>query len=148
MLDTSLTYSLYIRCFSYNSVIIGDDCMFSWNITLRTSDGHSIFDVNTRKNINSTKEISEQQKIIIGDHVWVGMETLILYNTVIGNGSVIGARSLVKGKIPNNCTAAGSPARVLRRNIAWARKNGSDNILDCGEEYINLTEDTDLNAME
>ena len=122
-------------------IIIGDDCMFSWNVSLISNDGHSIFDVKTGENINSTSEINKKKKIIIGDHVWIGMGSKILYGTEIGNGSIIGAGSLVKSKIPNNCIASGIPAKVIRRDIAWSRNNGSDNILDCGEEYINFTEE-------
>ena len=65
----------------------------------------------------------------------------ILYNTEIGDGSIIGAMSLVKGKIPNNCIAAGNPAKVIKRNVAWSRNEGADNIIDCGEDYINYTEE-------
>jgi acetyltransferase-like isoleucine patch superfamily enzyme len=122
------------------SLTIGDDCMFAHDVELRNADGHSIFDVVTGKNINSTPEINSLRKIEIGRHVWVGARVFILYNTVIGDGAVIGAESLVKGYVPNNSIAAGTPARVIRENIAWAKKFGSDNILDCGEEYINLTE--------
>lgn len=124
----------------YTSVCFGNDCIFSYDILLRSQDGHSIFDVRTGENINSTPEINQNRKIVIGNHVWVGMRATILYNTEIGDGSIIGAGSLVKGKIPNNCIAAGVPARVVRRDVAWSRNNCSDNILDCGEEYIHLTD--------
>ena len=50
--------------------------------------------------------------------------------------------SLVKSKIPNNCIAAGSPARVVRRDIAWSMNDGAADISDCGEEYVNLTEES------
>ena len=120
---------------------IGNDCMFSSNIILRSNDGHAIFDVKTKKNINSTKKISKQRKIIIGDHVWIGAYASILYNTQIGSGSIIGEKSLVKSIIPNNCIAAGVPARIIRKDVAWSREFSSENISDCGEGYINFTED-------
>ncbi len=135
------TVGLNIYIFRYTSVQIGKDCMFASDITLWTYDHHPIFDVRTGKNINSTVDILKEKKILIGDHVWIGIDAFILYNSVIGNGSVIGARSLVKGKIPNNCVAAGSPARVIRRDIAWSKKMYSEDIMDCGENYINLTEE-------
>ncbi len=64
-----------------------------------------------------------------------------MYNTQIGNGSIIGAMSLVKSIIPNNCIAAGIPARVIRKNIAWSRKEGAENIDECGKENINYTKE-------
>ena len=122
-------------------IYIGNDCMFSYNTALLSNDGHSIFDIKTKKNINSTKEISQNRKIIIGNHVWVGFGVSILYGTEIGSGSIVGAGSLVKSVIPNNCIATGVPARVIRRDVAWSRNNCSENISDCGEGYINFTED-------
>jgi acetyltransferase-like isoleucine patch superfamily enzyme len=121
------------------ALTIGDDCMFSINVEVRNCDGHAIFDVVSGKNINSTPEINRSRKVEIGRHVWIGSGVFILYNTVIGDGAVIGAKSLVKGYVPNNSIAAGTPARVIRENIAWARKFVTEDILDCGEEYINLT---------
>lgn len=133
--------NLCVRQSGKSYISIGNDCMFSYDIELRGSDGHSIFDVVERKNINSTEEIRKRDRIIIGNHVWVGMRSLILYNTEVGDGSIIGANSLVKSRIPNNCIAAGIPAKVIRKNICWSRKNGSEDIMDCGEEYINLTDE-------
>jgi len=124
---------------NFTSIAIGNDCMFSYEVIMRSNDGHTIFDVDTGKNINSTRNISQGQKIVIGNHVWVGARTLILYGARIGDGSIIGANSLVKKVIPNNCIAAGIPAKVIRKNIAWSRKNCAENISDCGMEYIHAT---------
>lgn len=119
--------------------VIGEDCMFSYGIYLFTNDGHSIFDIKTGANINSTREISAKRKIIIGNHVWIGMRVNILGNAEIGDGSIIGASSMAKGIIPNNCIAAGTPIRVIKTDIAWSRKNMAENIIECGEENIHLT---------
>lgn len=127
---------------SGTNILIGDDCVMSYNITMYSSDLHSIFDVVTGENINSNDEIKKERKIVIGNHVWLGVHVTVLYNTQIGDGSVIGAMSLVKSKIPNNCIAAGSPARVVRRDIAWSMNDGAADISDCGEEYVNLTEES------
>lgn len=118
---------------------IGNDCMFSYGISLFTNDLHSIFDVNSGCNINSTEYLCKQRYVKIGDHVWVGMRSTILYNTVIGNGSIIGANSLCKKPFPNNCIIAGNPAKIIKKDIAWSRKNNSNNIEDCGEVYIKET---------
>ena len=123
-----------------NSLVeIGNDCMISYNVNIRTNDGHSIFDIHTGKNINSTDEICKKRKVKIGDHVWIGMNTLVMYGADIESGSIVGAMSLVRSKIPNNCIAAGIPAKVIRKDIAWSRNNNSSDINECGEEYIHLT---------
>ena len=123
------------------SVTVGRYCTFSYGVSLMSQDGHSIFDVRTGENINSTKEISASRSIVIGDHVWIGLDVSVLYRTNIGNGSIIGANSVVKGNIPNNCIAVGSPVKVIRRDIAWSQINASLDINMCGADFIALTED-------
>lgn len=124
----------------YTSLQIGDDCMFSHEAAIYTNDRHGIFDVASEENINSTPEENASRKIVIGNHVWIGFRTMILYKTVIGNGSIIGAYSLVKNEFPNNCMAAGIPAKVIRHDVSWSRESGRDDIAACGMEYVNMTE--------
>lgn len=52
-------------------------------------------------------------KVKIGNNVFVGMNTVILKGVTIGNNVIIGAGSLVNKDIPDNCVAAGNPARVI-----------------------------------
>lgn len=120
--DFSIEFGFFISACKGTEIMIGDDCMFSHNVLMLSNDGHSIFNLKTGENINTTDEINKKRKIIIGNHVWVGTRTTILYNTVIGDGSIIGAASLVKSKIPNNCIAAGTPAKVRRTDMAWTRE--------------------------
>ena len=138
--DFSIGYQYNFVLYEQTSIFIGEDCMFSYDIYLRSNDGHSIFDIKTGKNINTTNDISKSRKIIIGNHVWIGMRSTILYNSIIGDGTIIGASSLVKGTIPNNCIAAGVAAKVIKTDIAWSRKLSTEDILECGKEYIRLTE--------
>jgi acetyltransferase-like isoleucine patch superfamily enzyme len=97
------------------TVSFGDDCMLASENQFRADDGHPIFDVFTGKRVNLSTSIR------VGSHVWIGARAVLLAGAEIGDGSVIGFGSIVTKKIPNNCIAAGSPARVVRRNIAWER---------------------------
>src|SRR5699024_3153241 len=105
----------YISAAEHCSVSIGKDCMFATGNEIRADDAHPIFDVATGARINVSRSI------LIGDHVWLGARAVVLGGSRIGSGSAIGFGSLVKGNIPNNCVAAGSPARVIRENTAWER---------------------------
>ncbi len=49
----------------------------------------------------------------VGNNVFIGMKTTILKGVNIGNNVIIGANSLVNKDIPDNCVAAGNPAKVL-----------------------------------
>ena len=122
-------------------VVIGKDCMFSFEVDLWAGDGHSIFDVHSRKNINGNMNISPSTKdmLVIGDHVWVGKQAFIMHGTNIGNGSIVGARSFVKGVFSNNCSIAGNPAVKIKENIAWSRDGMATDINHCGEKFVALT---------
>lgn len=95
---------------------IGDNCMFSRGILIRTSDAHSLYHNEKKELLNPDSDIE------IGNHVWVGQDVTILKNTKIGNNCVIGAGSLVnKNFIENNVVIAGNPAKIVKYDINWDR---------------------------
>ena len=96
------------------NVIIGGDCLFSYEVSLRVADVHLIYDTKTKERLNYSKSI------YIGDHVWLGQNALILKGTQIGSGSIIGANSVLSNKkVPSNTTFAGSPARLTKEDTFW-----------------------------
>lgn len=97
-------------------VIIGEDCMFSNGIMIRTNDAHGIYDVESGALVNRSGSIA------IGKHVWLAQGVLVGRHSRIGDHCVIGAKSFVQKKdIPAHCVAAGSPAKVVKRGITWDR---------------------------
>lgn len=97
-----------------HQLLIGDNVLTAVDTVIRTSDGHSLIDGATGYPIN------EPQDVIIGDRCWIGTRCVLLKGTVLPNGCVVGACSLVKGKfVEENLLIAGTPARILRRGIAW-----------------------------
>ena len=106
-----------------NYIIIGEDCMFALNTCILASDFHSIIDCKSGKRINTQKGVK------LNNHIWVATNALILKNTSVGSNTVIGAGSIVSGNLPNNCIVCGIPAKVVKKNINWAREllnNDSD----------------------
>lgn len=51
---------------------------------------------------------------IIGNNVSLGASVTIIGNVKIGNNVIIGAGSVVVKDIPDDCIAAGNPAKVIR----------------------------------
>lgn len=113
--NVSTTKTCTITAVEGATVTIGDDVMIASENELRTDDAHPIFDVTTGQRINPAQDIT------IGNHVWIAKRAVLLGGASIGDGSVLGFGSILKGRVPNNCVAAGTPARVVRENIAWER---------------------------
>lgn len=98
-------------------VIIGDDCMFAFNITIRTGDFHTIVERGTCKVLNYNADV------VFGNHVWVASDVLICKNVRIADNSVVGARSVVTRHFDEpNVIIAGVPAKIVKRNINWDRR--------------------------
>ena len=96
------------------SVQIGADCQIAVDVTIRTSDGHSIIDNKSGKRINSA------MNILISNRCWLGESVKILKGAIIDSDCVIGAASIVtKGHYEGNCVYAGSPSKLIRKNIRW-----------------------------
>lgn len=136
---TSIGHSFNVLCPKNTEIIIGEDCLFSWNLTVVSNDGHTIFDVKKNKAVN-VSDNNETRRVEIGNHVWIGANCTILYETYIGEGCIVGASSLVKGKYPNNCMISGMVAKVVKLDVAWSFNDGEKDISACGE-FANLTEE-------
>lgn len=111
-------------CFILNNVagkniIIGDECLFSEGIHIRTGDGHAMFDVNSNEVFNITT-----QDVVIGSHVWVGRNVYFGKGSGVGDNSVVGYGSIVTKKHNySNVALAGNPAKIIKHNISWTKKS-------------------------
>ncbi|MFT4066432.1 acyltransferase [Paraburkholderia sp.] len=95
---------------------IGSDCMLSSNIIFRATDGHAMFDLETRELLNRSRPI------IIGDNCWIGSEALFMKGAIIANNSIVGTRALVASRFDEkNVVIAGVPGKIVKRNCGWSR---------------------------
>lgn len=53
--------------------------------------------------------------VTIGRHVFIGARAVVLKGVSIGDHAIIGAGAVVTRDVPAGCTAAGNPARLIRR---------------------------------
>jgi acetyltransferase-like isoleucine patch superfamily enzyme len=114
--------NVYFHTMEKTKIEIGYDCMLSGNITIRTTDGHSI--------INQKGErINIPQNINIGSHVWIGMNCTLLKGTNIEKGCIVGANSVVTKHFRGSYKIiAGNPAKVVnsKEEFDWKREKGFD----------------------
>lgn len=113
---TTIAGFTHLACIEGTKIIIGEDCMFSQNITFRTGDSHSIVDEKGNR-INPSKDIW------VGNHVWVGNTVIVTKGSVVADNSIIGTGAIVtKAFEKPNVIVAGSPAKIVKENINWLRE--------------------------
>ena len=101
--------------------IIEKDCMFSTNVIISIDSDESKISPTFLE--DNKKFIGEELKrnVHLGEHVWIGYDVIILSGSYVGSSSVIGARSMTNTSYPNNCIIVGAPARIIKKDISWAR---------------------------
>jgi acetyltransferase-like isoleucine patch superfamily enzyme len=102
---------------SGSQVVIGMDCMFAYDIDLRTGDSHSIIDTKTNRRVNFAGDIC------IGDHVWVAPHCSILKGVEIKRNCIVATRSVItKSFDQEGVIIGGNPSKILKENITWDRR--------------------------
>jgi len=99
---------------------IGNDCMFSREIVLRTGESpHLIFNSVTEEYLDQSDGVS------IGNHVWVGERAYITKKAEISDNSIVAACAVVTKKFSAcNVAIGGNPARIIKEGIRWERNHG------------------------
>lgn len=87
-------------------LIIGDDCLFSYGVTVRTTDAHPIIDRHTQEQVNIPG-----RGVLIEPHVWIGQNVSILKDVCLGACSIIALGSVVLKDAPRRSLVSGVPAR-------------------------------------
>ncbi|MBR6676217.1 MAG: serine O-acetyltransferase [Clostridia bacterium] len=80
------------------TAIIGDNCTLYQGVTL-----------------GGTGKDTGKRHPTLGDNVMVGAGAKVLGNFTVGSGAKIAAGAVVLGPVPENCTAVGIPAHVVRK---------------------------------
>lgn len=102
-----------LSCIEGKSICIGNECMFSDGIDVRTGDSHSVLDEKDNR-INPSKDV------VICDHCWVGHGVSILKGCTIEKNSIVATKSVVtKSFNKEGVIIAGNPAKIVKENINW-----------------------------
>ena len=96
-------------CASPNaSLIIGKNCLISYNVHLRT-DQHNY----KSKSKIILEQGANEKSIIIGNDVWIGYGAQILSGCNVADGCVIGAGAILTHSTEPYCVYAGVPAKKI-----------------------------------
>lgn len=106
----------HFSCMEGTTISIGEDCLFSSNVNIRTCDSHSILNKNGQR-------INKSENIIIGNHVWCGANVSFLKGAMVNEDSVIAMNSIVTREFEKKgVVLAGTPAKEVKSNISWDKK--------------------------
>ncbi|QTQ10811.1 sugar O-acetyltransferase [Treponema parvum] len=116
------------NCDNGKNISVGEDFIANYNVTildiapvhiddyrmvgqntLISTVGHPLSPKGRRAKTANSKPVT------IGNDVWIGGNCTILPGVTIGNNVIIAAGAVVKKDIPDNCIAAGVPAKVIKQ---------------------------------
>jgi maltose O-acetyltransferase len=85
-------------------ISIGDECTISKHVIILAHDA------STKRHLDFTKI----GRVQVGKRTFIGAGSVILPGVTIGDNVIVGAGSVVTHDIPDNCVAAGNPARIIK----------------------------------
>ena len=98
--------------YARDRIKIGSNTLIGANVKIIDNDFHP---VDPTMRLNASNENMGVKPVVIGENVFIGCNSIILKGSTIGDNATIGAGSVVSGIIPENCVAAGNPARVIKK---------------------------------
>lgn len=108
----NFTISAESAIICHKKIIIGNDCLFSWDIQVMDTDFHKIFIDN--------KQINLDEPIFIGNSIWIGCRSLILKGASIPDNCIIGASSMITKKLQySNSVYTGNDSKPKKENVRW-----------------------------
>lgn len=93
-------------------IIIGKRCVIL-GARFRTSDSHSVIDLDTQVRINKAADI------VVQDDVFIDRHSHFYKGSNVGTGSYVAIGSIVTRKFANNSYIEGRPASVVHHHITW-----------------------------
>ena len=68
----------------------------------------------------------KEGKVVLKKNCRIGSHSVIMPGVTVGENAVVGAMSFVNSDIPNNCVAAGVPAKIINPQITQISADDND----------------------
>lgn len=109
---------------SVNSVTIGNNCRISSNTIITDNNNHPTHPLFTQYRASHIEDTdaclwkhAQSAPVKIGNNCWIGQNVRIQKGVTIGDNCIIAANSVVTKNVPDNCIAAGNPAKIVKTDI-------------------------------
>lgn len=107
--NTFINAGSYLIASEHAKIVIGDDCLISYNVHMRT-DAHNYLD----KSVPMREQGFTEKDIIIGNDVWIGFGAQVMAGVTLADGCVIGAGAVVTRDTEPYGVYVGVPARLIK----------------------------------
>ena len=93
-------------------MVIGDDFLGGWDITILDGDGHEMREVSTERAINQYKPVT------LGTHCWLSAHSTILKGVTLANDVTVPYGSIITKSCGESfCIFGGMPNKVLKHGV-------------------------------
>ena len=97
-----------------NKITIGDG-LLTGRYVIISDNSHGGLSEEEAQIAPANRDLKSKGEVVIGNNVWIGEKATILSGVRIGDNVIIAANSVVTSDIPDNCMAAGVPAKVVKK---------------------------------
>lgn len=95
-----------------NKIAIGDG-LLTGRYVIISDNSHGGLSEEEANIQPSLRELKTKGEVVIGNNVWLGDKVAVLSGVHIGNNVIVAANAVVTKDLPDNCVAAGVPAKVV-----------------------------------
>ncbi len=97
-----------------NKITIGDG-LLTGRYVIISDNSHGGLSEEESSIQPSLRNLKSKGEVVIGNNVWLGDKVAVLAGVHIGNNVIVAANAVVTKDLPNDCVAAGVPARVVKQ---------------------------------
>lgn len=111
--NTFVGHHSHLACTENDSQLtIGDECMVSSYVQIRTGDSYSVLDLEGNR-------LNKAASVHIGNHCWIGEGAKVLKGVTLEKDVVVSTGAIVTKPFGKNVIVGGIPAKIIKEDVTW-----------------------------